>query len=295
MAVSVHHSFSFSKRTTLRMGGNALAEVVLTHADDFEQLPDILNSLGGEPFVIGRGSNLLAKDGELPLIIINPAIVTEPVCVEESDEEVLVHVGAGYRLPRFLHWCAANGYEGLEGLAGVPGTVGGAVAMNAGSYGCEVADCLASVEVFTKNTGTAVFEKTDVVLQYRHFSIPAVNEQPVILNSTFRLRKSDPLKIKSVIDDNLKRKKETQPVSARSAGCVFKNPAQGVSAGKMLDKCGFKGKIHGGVAFSTMHANFLTNIDNGSSEQAFELLQMAQQTVLNEFGYSLQLEVKVIG
>ncbi|MCT4626335.1 UDP-N-acetylmuramate dehydrogenase [Halodesulfovibrio sp.] len=295
MAITVHQSFSFSKRTTLRMGGNALAEVVLTHADDFEQLPEILQSLGGEPLVIGRGSNLLAKDGDLPVVIVNPAITSEPACIEDLGESVLVSVGAGYRLPRFLHWCAANGYAGLEGLAGVPGTVGGAVAMNAGSYGCEVADCLVSVEVFTKKTGNAVFKKTDVVLQYRHFSIPAVNDQPVILNSTFKLRKSDPQKIKNVIDDNLKKKKATQPVSAHSAGCVFKNPEQGVSAGRLLDDAGFKGKNFGGVAFSPMHANFLININNGTSEQAFELLHTAQQTVLNQFGYSLQLEVKVIG
>jgi len=295
MAITVHQSFSFSKRTTLRMGGTALAEVVFTHADDCEQLPDILNSIGGEPLVIGRGSNLLAKDGELPFVILNPAVTTEPVCVEETDETVTVHVGAGYRLPRFLNWCAANGYAGLEGLAGVPGTVGGAVAMNAGSYGCEVVDCLDSVEVFIKNVGTVVFKKTDVVLQYRHFSIPTVNDQPVILSSSFRLYKTDSQKIKKVIDDNLTRKKATQPVAAHSAGCVFKNPAEGVSAGKLLDQCGLKRKIHGGVAFSPLHANFLINVNNGTSKEAFELLQMAQQTVLEESGYSLELEVKVIG
>ncbi|SIO19847.1 UDP-N-acetylmuramate dehydrogenase [Halodesulfovibrio marinisediminis] len=295
MAITVHQSFSFSKRTTLRMGGDALAEVVFTHADDCEQLPELLASLGGEPLVIGRGSNLLAKDGELPFVIINPAVTTDPVCVEETDDTVTVHVGAGFRLPRFLNWCATRGYSGLEGLAGVPGTVGGAVAMNAGSYGCEVVDCLESVEVFEKSIGTVVFKKTDVVLQYRHFSIPTVNDQPVILSSAFTLQKTDPQKIKKVIDDNLTRKKATQPVSAHSAGCVFKNPAEGVSAGKLLDQCGFKGKIHGGVAFSPLHANFLININNGTSKEAFELLHMAQNTVLEQTGYSLELEVKVIG
>lgn len=295
MAITVHQSFSFTKRTTLRMGGTALAEIVFTHADDCVQLPDILDSIGGKPLVIGRGSNLLAKDGELPFVILNPAVTTDPVCVDETDETVTVHVGAGYRLPRFLHWCAANGYAGLEGLAGVPGTVGGAVAMNAGSYGCEIVDCLDSVEVFIKNVGTAVFKKTDVVLQYRHFSIPTVNDQPVILSSSFRLYKTDSQKVKKVIDDNLTRKKATQPVAAHSAGCVFKNPAEGVSAGKLLDQCGFKGKIHGGVAFSPLHANFLINVNNGTSKEAFELLQMAQKTVLDASGYSLELEVKVIG
>lgn len=295
MAITVHQTFSFSKRTTLRMGGSAIAEVVITHADDCEQLPDILHSLGGEPLVIGRGSNLLAKDGELPVVIVNPAVTTDPVCIDETDDTVTVHVGAGYRLPRFLNWCANNGYAGLEGLAGVPGTVGGAVAMNAGSYGCEVVDCLEFVEVFIKKIGTAVFKKTDVVLQYRHFSIPTVNEQPVILSSAFKLYKSDSQKIRKVIDDNLIRKKATQPVSAHSAGCVFKNPAEGISAGMLLDRSGFKGKIHGGVAFSPLHANFLININNGTSKEAFELLHMAQQTVLADSGYSLELEVKVIG
>lgn len=295
MAITVHHDFLFSKRTTLRMGGNAIAEVVLTHADDCEQLPEILKKLGGEPLIIGRGSNLLAKNGDLPIVVVNPAIETEPVCIEDEGEDVLVHVGAGVKLPRFLNWCANQGYCGLEGLAGIPGTVGGAVAMNAGSYGGEIADCLDSVAVYTPEAGTAVYKKSSVVLLYRHFSIPAVNGKPVVLGATFRFRKVDAQKIKAVIQENLKRKKATQPVSAHSAGCVFKNPAQGVSAGMLLDNCGFKNKIHGGVAFSSLHANFLINVNNGTSDEAFELLQMAHDSVLQHSGYSLQLEVKVVG
>ena len=167
--------------------------------------------------------------------------------------------------------------------------------MNAGSYGCEIADCLNAVEIFSSATGNAVFKKEDVVLRYRHFSVPTVHEQPVILSSWFVLKKVDSDKIKTIIDDNLKKKNATQPVSARSAGCVFKNPAQGVSAGKLLDDCGFKNKMHGGVAFSPLHANFLINVNNGTSKEAFELLKQAQDVVLDRFGYSLHLEVKVIG
>ena len=144
-------------------------------------------------------------------------------------------------------------------------------------------------------SGTAVFNRDNIELAYRHFSIPSVQEQSVILESSFILRKAQSDKLSAIISDNLKRKKSTQPVSAHSAGCVFKNPAQGISAGKLLDDCGFKDKMHGGVAFSSVHANFLINKENGTSEQAFELLQQAQSVVAERFGYSLHLEVKVVG
>ena len=124
-------------RTTLRVGGTAIAELILERSEDLYLLPDRLKVLGGTPLVLGAGSNILAQDGELPLVLIRPFFSDGPVIVGEHEGKVLVRAGAGVPMARLLRFCAVNGLSGLEGLVGIPGSVGGAVAMNAGSHGTE--------------------------------------------------------------------------------------------------------------------------------------------------------------
>ncbi|MDE5879882.1 MAG: FAD-binding protein, partial [Desulfovibrio sp.] len=140
---------SLAERTTLRLGGRAIAELVLETHEDALALPGHLARLGGEPLAIGRGSNLLAGDGELPLVLVRPALLTGPEIDGAAGEKVLVRVGAGVPLPRLLRFCAANGLSGLEGLTGIPGSVGGAVAMNAGSFGVETTNRVERLTVFS--------------------------------------------------------------------------------------------------------------------------------------------------
>ncbi len=300
MSLALLQGPSLRERTTLRLGGTAMAEVVIGCARDCDALPQTLQRLGGTPLVLGYGSNILASDGELPFVVVNPAVMDAPKVVGEDASGVLVRVGAGFRLPRLLGWLCSSGLTGLEGLAGIPGTVGGAVAMNAGSYGCETGSRLVSVTVFDVANGVRTLMRDALHFAYRHFSVKETDDvsaslSPVIiLDATFRLEVGSRDCIHTVMQTNYAKKKATQPVTAYSAGCVFKNPTQEASAGKILDSLGFKGKRYGGMAFSEMHANFLINTGDGTSEEAKYLLSNAQEKVKKETGYSLELEVRII-
>ena len=286
------------ERTTLRLGGRALAEVVVSREEDLPELPGLLKKLGAAPCVLGRGSNILAQDQDLPLALVTVDLGFAPAVIEDRGGEKLARVGANQPLPGFLAWCAKNGLGGLEGLAGIPGTVGGAVAMNAGSYGCEIGSRLFAVRVFNPEKGLQTLPASELSLGYRHFSpCPPGGLAPgwfVVVEAWFILTCAEPAGIKAAMDENLRKKAATQPISAASAGCVFKNPAPGVSAGKLLDEAGFKGKRLGDMLFSDLHANFLLNAGKGSSVQAMELLHEAIAHVYSNSGYKLEYEVKVL-
>lgn len=286
------------QRTTLRLGGQTRAEVVVGAEEDLLELPGLLKKLDAAPLILGRGSNILAMDEDLPLALVSVDFGTAPAVIEDRGAEKLVSVGANQPLPGFLAWCAQNGLAGLEGLAGIPGSVGGAVAMNAGSYGCETGDCLSAVRVFSPEKGLDWLPRSEISLVYRHFApCPEGGKAPdwfVIAEARFLLPCGEPSAIKAAMRENLRKKAATQPISAASAGCVFKNPAPGISAGKLLDEAGFKGKRCGDMMLSGMHANFLINAGNGSSSQAMELLSEAIKIVHDKFGYKLEYEVKVL-
>ncbi len=282
-----------SERTTIRLGGTALVELVPESEDDILCLAERVSQIGGEPFILGAGSNLLAQDGELPLVLIKPDFLQGPEIVGERDGLVHVRVGCSVPMPRLLRFCEQNGLSGLEGLVGIPGTVGGAVAMNAGSFGtqtCEnVVSCTCLVDGAIKLAG-----QHDLHYGYRSLNIFEKNSKYLVLEATFGLTRAERGGIHSRMTFNFFEKKSRQPVCAKSAGCVFKNPGQGVSAGKLLDEAGFKGKSHGGMAFSQMHANFLINEANGTAEAALSLIADARETVFKRTGHRLELEVRVV-
>ncbi len=285
------------KRTTLRLGGKAQAEVRVESPDDFDKLPDALSSLGGTPFVLGRGSNILASDGELPVTIVSLSWPGQVKILRDEAERVLIRADATMPLPHLLLWLATNGLSGLEGLTGIPGAVGGAVAMNAGSFGCVMGECLQRVRVFTQTRGLTWLEPGEFKTDYRKFRVvdKALNGSGLFIISQVELElvKDTRDSIKARMRQHKNTKRATQPIEAHSAGCVFKNPAPDKPAGMLLDKAGFKGKRVGDMAFSEKHANFLINLGQGTSQQAMELIEMAKSTVAAEFGLELEQEVKV--
>lgn len=295
MAIELLEGPWLKKRTTLRLGGKAIAEVVLHAREDFDELPPLLARLGGAPLVLGRGSNILAKDGELPLVIITPAFNKPCEVVAEDEDSALLKVQSYTALPFLLSYLAANGLSGLEGLSGIPGTVGGAIAMNAGSYGDQFGQCIEELEVFSPENGLQNLGKSDFKSEYRHFSFAGMSKSSyyIFVSATLRLLKGNSRQIQERMQACLQQKKATQPLAEFSAGCAFCNPADGVSAGVLLDRCGFKGKTIGEIKFSEIHANFLVNKGNGNSEDALSLIQCAKESVYKEFGYNLKLEIKV--
>ncbi|MEG2172589.1 MAG: UDP-N-acetylmuramate dehydrogenase [Desulfovibrionaceae bacterium] len=288
------HDPVLAERTTLHLGGTAIAEIRVTEAVDALKVGAACTSLGGEPFVLGAGSNLLAADGRLPVVLLRPLFTKTLFVAEEGADTVLVRVGGGVRLPRLLGSCARWGLGGLEGLCGIPGTVGGAVAMNAGSFGCETGKLLHSVRVYSPALGVVDVAAEYLNFGYRSMAIAGLNTWFFVIHATFALTRSSMNGITKAMRHNFLEKKSKQPMTAWSAGCAFKNPAPEHSAGKLLEQCGFKGKKLGGMAFSSVHANFLINEGQGSATAAFDLLECAQKTVHERLGILLERELKVL-
>ncbi|MFP4236540.1 MAG: UDP-N-acetylmuramate dehydrogenase, partial [Desulfonatronovibrio sp.] len=209
-------------------------------------------------------------------------------------DQVMVLADAGLNLPGFLGWCAGKGLSGLENLAGIPGSLGGAVAMNAGSFGTEIKDLLKSVTLWTPESGITEIHREDMEIGYRTFKLREIKGRFIILKVLLLMQRDNPGKVRLRMKDYYSRKKETQPVLESTAGCVFKNPSGFEPAGVLLEKAGFRGKVNGRVCFSRKHSNFLVNMGGGSSSAALDLISQARQTVQKMFGAELELEVKVV-
>ena len=288
MGLDVRQRPLLKELTTLGLGGAALAEAVVRAESDLDELGRFMAGSGGRPFVLGGGSNLLAEDHDLELVLLAVRNAGTP---ERSGQTV--RCGAGTRMPSLLKFCEEAGLSGLEPLAGIPGTVGGAVAMNAGSYGAEIKDLLTRIRLWTPQRGLFWVEAKDCSFGYRHFSAPEGTGRPLVWEAEFALAPAEPGAVRAKARETLDKKKATQPIAARSAGCVFKNPP-GQSAGKLLDEAGFKGKRLGNMGFSELHANFLVNLGGGRSAEALELLETARNAVFERFGTRLELEVIVL-
>lgn len=282
-----------AERTTLRLGGTAIAELILERRGDVDRLADRLSSLGGQAFILGRGSNVLALDGELPLVLVRPMLSDGPELVEQRGQEALVRAGAGVPLPRLLRFCAARGLSGLEGLAGIPGSVGGAVAMNAGSFGAQTCACVRRLTIVANGRIREVTAR-ELRPAYRHLSIAGENADFLVLEAIFGLTPATKDGIAKRMRLNFLEKKSKQPVTAWSAGCTFKNPAPDMPAGRLLEQAGFRGRRLGGMVFSSMHANFLVNEGSGSARAALELMAQATEAVERRFGHHLEPEVRIV-
>ncbi len=290
-----------SERTTLRLGGTAIAEIIPENDDDCLSLGEAVLKTGGTPHILGGGSNLVVRDGELPVVIIRPSLAGRsadhslPIPVEETEEGVLVRAGAGMPLPRLLAWCAKNGLSGLEGLAGIPGQVGGAVAMNAGAFGCSTAPLVRKLEVYTPERGAhTLTDASEWDFSYRHFALREECSWFLVRSADLLFKKTSPEQVRKTMKEDLARKTASQPVRYATAGCIFKNPP-GDHAGRLLEAAGAKGMRKGAFYFSLLHANFLVHDTKsgvpGVFDDAMFLITEAQRMVNERFGIMLETEV----
>lgn len=284
---------SLQERTSLRLGGKALAEVWMDEDQDWERLPDLLQHYGGKPLILGHGSNVLASDTDLPVVVIRqPRAPSEFSRHSDGRGEALVQ--GGQTLAGLLVECRRRGLSGLEGLIGIPGTIGGAVAMNAGSYGCSFGERLRGVEVWTAEHGLFWIEAEQLRTGYRFFDPGLGKRFWAATRVKLDLQAGRPETMQSRMREVYCRKKATQPLLAPTCGCVFKNPDPSVSAGRLLDSCGMKGFRVGEMGFSERHANFLINYGQGRSADALELIAIARERCREYSGFELELEVKCL-
>jgi UDP-N-acetylmuramate dehydrogenase len=211
--------------------------------------------------------------------------------LQDEGERSALFVEAGVSLPALIRFTAQKGYSGLEALAGIPGSMGGAVYMNAGSFGAEIKDVVESVAVMDLNGKITILKNDTLKFSYRSSNIP---EDAVILSVNIALKKDDPEAVAGRVREFLKKKKLTQPLGERSAGCVFKNPA-GDSAGRLIDAAGCKGLKAGGAEVSALHANYFINRDKASCGDFVRLMEIVKKKVREHAGSTLEPEIKIIG
>lgn len=279
-----------SEHTTIRLGGPALAKIVIEKVEDLEELQGRLAYWGGQPFWLGKGSNLLAHDGFLPHVLVQMGNCGISIVGIENGKTI-VRAEAGAPLARLLNFCLKNGLSGLEGLAGIPGSVGGAAAMNAGSFGSETTAHIHSAILWSA-AGAKRYGRDEISGSYRKTRF-GNDDAGIITEIFFALTPLPNNVIFTRMCHNFFAKKSRQPLTAWSAGCAFKNPP-GISAGLLLDQAGFKGKELGGMAFSRKHANFLVNTGGGSSSAACDLLALAREKVRAATGHELELEIRIL-
>lgn len=290
-----------SRHTSLGVGGPAEAFVV---PESLEALKTLIawSRENRHPFlVVGDGTNLLVKDGGIKgiVIVLKACLKT----VEQTGAEhgkVFVSAMAGAKMKTLCAYALKRGLKGMNFALGIPGTIGGGIIMNAGtSYG-SVAEVLESINVLLPTGETMTIEKEQLEFSYRKLDLGQAMADvyeglPVILSGCFRLQPSDPEKLKQEAKEVLQMRKVSQPLGVNSAGCFYKNPPSGKSAGELIDLAGLKGKSIGGATISSKHANFIVNRKGASAGDILALMNLIEETVSKMFDIDLEREVKIVG
>ncbi|MHC4471122.1 MAG: UDP-N-acetylmuramate dehydrogenase [Planctomycetota bacterium] len=278
-------AYPLERLTSLRVGGPADR---LVFPESEAELRDVLASASDEGLYVralGGGKNLLVDDRGIGGVVIS---LRRLAGLRFRGD--LAIAGAGLSLPRLLGRTVAMSLGGLECLAGIPGTVGGAVRMNAGGAHGAIGDRVAWVRALTRTGEPLHIDRRTCGFGYRKSGLCGLFITEVALRLEPRAAR-----LRSRIREIFESKRATQPLSAASAGCLFKNPhlPGGESAGWLLDRVGVKGLARGGAVFSTRHANFLTNRGGATFKDMTTLIAEAHRRVLERYGVDLAMEVEI--
>lgn len=299
---------SMARHVSWRAGGPARCTYVPADRDDMAMflrgLPD------GEPVLMaGLGSNLLVRDGGFDgTVIFTHWALREVRVVMNEPMGGDITAQAGVPSPKVARIAALNNLAGAEFLAGIPGTVGGAVAMNAGCYGGETWDIVAQVETIDRAGVLRVRTPGHYTVGYRSVerrcrqlsNVPDGGSrqhgdaEEWFVSATFRLPRGDGSEAREKIKTLLSQRIAAQPLGVPNAGSVFRNPP-GDHAARLIEACGLKGRTIGGAMISAKHANFIVNAGAASAADIEALIELAQETVDRRFGIRLEREVRVIG
>jgi len=280
--------------TTIGTGGKAAALVTVVDTSALVAALKILDD--GTPwFCLGAGTDLLVADEGYPGVVVKldesfhyvEGMPSEPGIAEGP---VTVTVGAGTLLPRFAAVVGEAGLAGLEFACGIPGSVGGAVATNAGAYGSSMAEVVQEVELADAR-GVSWVPVVDLTWSYRRCCLPA---GAVVTAVRFALTPGDPAEIMKRHRSILQQRRRSHPQGVRTFGCAFMNPSGG-GAGRFIDAAGLKGVRRGGAEISRVHANFLVNLGDATTADVLALMHLMRQEVERADNVLLEPEVRLLG
>jgi UDP-N-acetylmuramate dehydrogenase len=285
LGIDIRPRTSMAELTSLGIGGTTDLLRIIRH----ESIPELVALLERHqiPYkFLGGGSNLLIGDGELPWIILQLAKPDPEIVIEGN----LAHVDAAADLGRTVTFCGKHDLGGMEGLIGVPGTVGGALRMNAGAYGMQIGSYVREVKLYrSSERRIEILRGAQISFEYRHTSFAP---DDMMLAVTLELPSKPFKEILQGIRICNEKRRSSQPLGQKSAGCIFKNPP-GASAGRMIDELGLKGLRVGDAKVSDRHANFFVNAGQASAKDMLALIADVRGRVENAFGVKLEHEVVV--
>ena len=271
-----------SRHTSFRIGGPVRLMALPTTQEQAVQAVQAAAQVGVEPFFLGNGSNLLVADEGVERFVIKTSGLRE--CRAEGTYIV---AQGGIRLARLAVFAREQGLTGLEFAHGIPGTLGGAVTMNAGAYGGEMAQVVRSVTCLYAD-GT-VREERAFDFGYRRSAFS--NGKRMILSAGMELAQGDPAQITARMEQLAAQRQEKQPLEYPSAGSMFKRP-EGYFAAALIDQCGLKGLQVGGAQVSEKHAGFVVNRGGATCADVLALVEQIRNVVLEKTGVELEMEVK---
>ncbi len=276
-----------SRRTTLRVGGPADLFVEPGSEPDLAAVLKFCAERHLPVFVLGRGSNLLVKDGGLRGAVV---CLSHPEFSRVEIAGERVNCGAGAKLKAVAQEARRHALSGLEFLEGIPGSVGGALRMNAGAMGGAIFECVESVRFMNGDGELLERAGPDMAATYR--SCHAL-KQAVAISAVLKGTAGDPAVIGRRMTQFSEKRWNSQP-AAPSAGCMFKNPA-GIPAGKLIDELGLKGTRVGGAMVAVEHGNFIVNDGSATAADVLELIQLIRERARAERGIELEPEVQIVG
>jgi UDP-N-acetylmuramate dehydrogenase len=278
----------FGSRTTYRVGGTARAFVSVATRRELDELSPLILETQLDLVAVGNGSNLLVEDGERDMLVVHFDRARATLSVDGEDE-VIVEASAGLDLPLMARRLAHQGVVGFEWAVGVPGTVGGAVAMNAGGHGDDIAGSIVDATIW-RDGALSVWSKEHLDLGYR---TSALGARDVVVNARFALSRGDAKESEERVREIVRWRREHQP-GGQNAGSVFRNP-DGDHAARLVEEAGCKGLRLGSAAVSDKHANFIQADAGGLAIDVYSLINMVKARVFEASGVELICENRFVG
>lgn len=280
-----------NRYTSFKIGGNAS---ILFEPSDTRDLINCLKEARKNKmpyFIIGNGTNLLVSDKGFKGVIIK---FSSDFFRQINMKNNILTIGPGLCLNELVKFLSKTDFGGFEFLAGIPGTVGGALAMNAGvtieGKRYNIGDMVYKIKALNKNGKIVNLSKNDCKFSYRKSDL----NKYIIINAQLKLNTDRKSIVTNRIKDFLSYRKKRQDFSMANAGCIFKNPSIHLSAGALIDRCGLKGLRYGGAMISNKHANFILNFNRATANDVMQLIKIIKKKVQNSFGIELKEEIKIV-